>query len=1007
MATATPDAAAASIAAIALRHRSALNPGPPHPVEAWRDVRRFGPWLKRALAAAQEKNDSSASEWLLDNGYQIQRAIRQVAEDIPAGFYHRLRTLQGDDFASEPRILEVAFELLARGHGLVSRDETIGFLEEYQRHAVLDIAELWALPAMLRVASLERLAQGVADVFASVSSPVEASHCHRRRRQDGDPNDAVSRSIACLAAISALSWQDIFDQVSVVERILASDPGGAYPAMDFETRDSYRRAVEKLARRCKHDETAVAQAAIDRAEAQDGLAQAHVGFWLVGRGLSELERVLGVRNPVRESVARQLRAHPGAAYASALFLAGIAGLWLPAAYLVWSGATTAQLLAALALATLPGTVLAVTVVNWLVTMTVSPRVLPKLDFAQKIDPAWRTVVAMPVIVGHPDEVSPLLSRLLAHALANPQASACILLSDPTDADTPRAAGDEALERTLREGIASLNARYRDVGPFILLHRARVHNPAQGCWMARERKRGKLEDFNRFLLNGRADAFRVREGPYETLAGCPLVVTADADTRLPPGSVARLAGTLAHPLNRAVFDASGRVVEGYTVLQPRVELAPHGSDSVFAKLFGGDMAVDIYSRAVSDVYQDVLGSGNFVGKGIYAVAAFARSLDGRVPENALLSHDLWEGLHGRAGLVSDVIVYETFPASYAEFVRRWHRWVRGDWQLLPWLWRKVPGPQRTRLHNRLSLFDRLRIWDNMRRSLVPASVVALLLAGWLALPGNPLVWTVLALLAPAAWLFTDLVTGISRGRRRGVLTGTFHRARDDLFRWLLQVAFLLSDAVTALHAIGITAIRLHRRQRLLEWASAAHVGRVMSANPLRQAQWRTMAPSVAAALTILAALIWIRPTALPVALPLVLLWLCAPEVAWLTGRTRHHTTDDPTQADRRFLRELARRNWLFFETFARPEDHWLPPDNHQLAPGEATAHRTSPTNVGNAGAVRSGRVAAGPYRTAGTRAAHAGDAGDARTPAQMARTHPQLVRHDDTPAAGAPLCVERR
>jgi len=331
-------------------------------------------------------------------------------------------------------------------------------------------------------------------------------------------------------------------------------------------------------------------------------------------------------------------------------------------------------------------------------------------------------------------------------------------------------------------------------------------------MARERKRGKIEDFNHFVLTAERTAFAFSAGPLERLVGARLVVTADADTRLPPGCVARLAGALAHPLNRPVFAASGRVVSGYTVLQPRVEIAPHGSDSLFARLFGGDTAIDIYSRAVSDVYQDLFGTGNYVGKGIYDVAGFTRSLAGRIPENHLLSHDLWEGLHGRAGLVSDIIVYESFPSSYGEYVRRWHRWVRGDWQLLPWLFGTVPGPDGTRLKNRLSLFDRLRIWDNMRRSLVPASVMLLLLGGWFALPGSALFWTALALLVPSAWLFTDLVSGLARGRRRGVLEGTLHQAAEHVGRWVLQIVFLVSDAATALHAIGITLLRMGQGRR---------------------------------------------------------------------------------------------------------------------------------------------------------------------------------------------------
>jgi cyclic beta-1,2-glucan synthetase len=249
-----------------------------------------------------------------------------------------------------------------------------------------------------------------------------------------------------------------------------------------------------------------------------------------------------------------------------------------------------------------------------------------------------------------------------------------------------------------------------------------------------------------------------------------IVTVDADTRLPQGAVARLAGILAHPLNRAEFDeATGRVRSGYTVVQPRVEISPEsGNRSLFARLYSGDTAIDIYSRAVSDVYQDLFGSGIYIGKGIYDVGAFQRSVYGRVPENALASHDLFEGAHGRVALATDIVVCESFPSQYEVFARRWHRWIRGDWQLLPWLGRRVPGASGARLPNRLAGLERWKIADNLRRSLMAPALVTLLVAAWLVLPGSPWVWTMLALLAPAASLFTDLVTGLAGGRRRGAV-----------------------------------------------------------------------------------------------------------------------------------------------------------------------------------------------------------------------------------------------
>ncbi|MGH7551577.1 MAG: glycosyltransferase family 2 protein, partial [Longimicrobiales bacterium] len=544
----------------------------------------------------------------------------------------------------------------------------------------------------------------------------------------------------------------------------------------------------------------------------------------------------------------------------------------------------------------------------------------------------------------------LLERLEEHYLANPASSVqFVLLTDPPDAPVEVTPDDGAIEAALVEGIRVLNARHGHEGghPFHVLHRRRQFNPAEGSWMGWERKRGKLEQFNRLVLGETESRFALHEGDAATVRQVRFVVTVDADTRLPQGAVARLAGALAHPLNRAEFDAAtGRVRSGYTVVQPRVEISPEsGNRSLFSRLYSGDTAIDIYSRAVSDVYQDLFGSGIYVGKGIYDVEAFHKSLEGRVPENALASHDLFEGAHGRVALATDIVLYESFPSQYEVFVRRWHRWIRGDWQLLPWLGRHVPGAAGARLPNRLPLLERWKITDNLRRSLMAPALLTLLLMGWLALPGGPWVWTTLALLAPAASLFTDLVTGLAGGRRRGAVRGVLRRFVDHAGRWMLVVVFLVPDAIVCLDAMLRTLWRLYVSQRrLLEWTTAAHVARGFDGRSLA-ASWRRLWTGPAAALIVTAAVLFVRPDAFASAAPLLLLWIASPAIAWRIGQPRVLAGEPLTEDSRTFLRPLARRTWLFFERFAGPDDHWLPPDNFQEHPSGEIAHRTSPTNVG--------------------------------------------------------------
>ncbi|WCP12161.1 Cyclic beta-(1,2)-glucan synthase NdvB [Sphingobium sp. AntQ-1] len=936
---------------LARRHRLVGLARRAAPLTTWSQLPALRAWLSmaRIAAGAAEPQSSSAAEWLLDNDYHVQRAILQIKEDMPAPFYRRLPGLAGEAAKGLPRIYALAHGLLHASHLQISLNTAIPFIERYQDEEPLSIAELWAFPAMLRLACLELLVTGFGRIFPDVAPPFEVGP-DAAKSAAADDTECVSRAIANLAVISTIQWKDFFDRTSRVEAILRLDPAKVYPRMDFDTRDRYRHAIEQLSDHGGLPELDVAERLLVQCRANDDVPADHVGYWLVGEGRPAFEDAIDVRPLALESIGRRLLRYPAALYTAALFLAGFVSFVVPALYLALVEATAIGWLLGIALTTLPATILSVTFVNWVATLLVSPRVLPKLDFEKGIADDCRTAVVMPVLVAHPADVAALLQRLEGHYLGNPDPGLqFVLLSDHADADSDSHPGDVDVEAALENGVKRLNDTYGSAGsgPFHMLHRPRLYNPAQSVWMGWERKRGKLEQFNGYILRGDLSPFSRTAGRIEALREVRFVVTADADTRLPTGVVNRMVATLAHPLNKARFDPrTGRVASGYTILQPRVEIAPETSGrSLFTRYFGGDTAIDIYSRAVSDVYQDLFGSGIFVGKGIYEVAAFERSVEGRIPENNLLSHDLFEGLHGRAALASDIIVYEGFPSGYLDYRRRWHRWVRGDWQLLPWLLPLVPGRAGTRLHNRLTWFDRLKIFDNLRRSLVPPSLVALLLGGWFILGGNPWIWTSLAIVAPAAYLFTDVVTGLARGRRRGVLQGVLRRLGDELGRWALSIAFLISDAAIALNAILITLWRLGTGRGLLEWTSAAHTTAHFAALDPRRAAWREMWVSPAFALAVGSGLVLAHATALLPAAPLLMLWVLAPEIAYRISRPRRSSVETLGAEDRLFLRSIARRTWLFFETFVRPEDNWLPPDNYQEPPEEEIAHRTSPTNVG--------------------------------------------------------------
>ena len=383
--------------------------------------------------------------------------------------------------------------------------------------------------------------------------------------------------------------------------------------------------------------------------------------------------------------------------------------------------------------------------------------------------------------------------------------------------------DEQLLAQARVGVEKLNLKYAKASPFYLFHRQREWNPSEGVWMGWERKRGKLAEFNRLLLNLGETSYTTQVGDSSILSSIKYVITLDADTSLPQGTANRLVATLAHPLNHAEFAADGRsVVAGYTVLQPRVAIKPTSANrSFFSQIFAGNAGFDLYSFAVSDVYQDMFGEGSYVGKGIYDVAAFERSLAGQVRENTLLSHDLFEGIYGRAALVTDIVLYEEYPTRYLVYARRLRRWIRGDWQLLPWLF-PIVRTEKGRASNRLSTINIWKIFDNLRRSFLPPTLLALLVSGWLFLPGSPLVWTLLVLLPSALPIAAQTIRHGKHHIGRLTLKQIFEPTRLTFIRWMLSILFMPYEVLLILGAIGTTLIRLLiARKNLLQWTTAAH------------------------------------------------------------------------------------------------------------------------------------------------------------------------------------------
>ncbi len=898
---------------------------------------------------------SVAAEWVLDNFYVIEQAARQVREGMPADYYRRLPQVRLEGHAQElARVYVLSAAFCITSQSSLDANLLLGFVQAFQLGAGLRIGEVWALPTMLRLSILETLATALANL---THIPFTALPPLRIPGADGadEPQPAdetlVINAIMSLRLLATQDWKAFFERVSLVEGTLNEDPLNVYAYMDFETRNRYRNVVEKLANGCPSAEVQVAALALQLAEKGAARRERHVGYYLLDAGLKILEDRLGYRAPLADRWLKRLYAHALPLYLGAISLLTLTLASLASVASHIAGGNALETAFAALFTFLPASAVAVDLINWLVMRLVPPHTLPKLDFQKGIPSEYAAMVVIPAMLTGQEELRSLLHQIENHFLANPDSNlGFALLTDFADAPHKELPGEQELIRQAVDGIARLNRRYGSDAsqPFYLFHRERVWTSSENCWMGWERKRGKLMEFNA-LCKGRQDTtFTVQTGALDRLAAIRYVITLDTDTVLPRESAHRLVGTLAHPLNQAQFDPeTGQVTAGYTVLQSRVQVRPVVANrSIFSRVYSGDATIDLYTRAVSDVYQDLFGEGNYVGKGIYDVGAFERSLDGRVPENHILSHDMFEGIHGRCGLVTDIVLFEDYPPNYLTLSNRMHRWVRGDWQLLPWLLPRVPNQDGRLVRNDLSLLDRWKILDNIRRSLLSPAVMALLVSSWFWFPHSALLWTLAALSAYLLPALVSTIGGLRTRRSEEAPEVADHRLRKSWLRALFEIVFLPHESLIIADAILATLVRLLlTRKHLLQWVTAAHTVKVLGGKLKLKIAWREMVFAPLFGLGVLITVIVWQPSALFLTVPFLISWILSPYIAVLISRRTYRPAEKLRPEDERSLRLLARSTWLYFERFAGPDDHWLPPDHFQEDPRGLVAHRTSPTNIG--------------------------------------------------------------
>jgi len=795
----------------------------------------------------------------------------------------------------------------------------------------------------------------VAKTLSIRGMTIKDAHQAEKRRRFEDIG-SMWNCINSLRVLDTIDWPEFVDDMSVTEKILRKDISDVYGRMDYHTRDNYRSEVARIARQTGLTEFDVADRVVRHSKqtlssTSTDATTAHIGYFLIGAGRKIFSRSLGVRYSPKDRVANLVQRFPLFFYlGSVIAVTGmIAFGLLTTAFHDGARGWVLWIMAIMIL--LSSSQVALCLIDRVAAFLKRPAMLARYDFSKGIPGEFTTLVIVPAQLTSPEAITELVHDLEIRFLSNRDKNLHFgLLTDFKDSPESMSPNDELLLQFVKKEMEELNARH-PVGPngsFFLFHRPRKWNARDNIWMGFERKRGKIMELNGLLRGRGADNFSLIIGDQRLFPRIKYVISLDSDTQLPKETAWKLVATLAHPTNKAVYcPKKKRVIAGYGMLQPKMASDLRGADgSWYQKWASAGPDVDPYMRASQDIYQDLFGEGSFSGKGIYEVDVFNKVLQNRFPENRILSHDLLEGCYIRSGLLNDVKLYERFP-DYLTDVSRRHRWIRGDWQIAEWVLPFVPGFAKKREKNPLSTLSRWKIFDNLRRSLVPVSLICMLFIGNFLLK-SPDFWTlyvIFAALFPALALFLSILLknpeGLLVPRR---WRNAAKEASNRLWLNVYDLICLPYEALYAANAVVIAGWRVYiTGKQLLLWIPArnARGTRKIGLADMFYKMWT--APMIGLLFT--GCLFLYQKGALVWTTPLSMIWIFSPVMVWLMYRKRPVQGEAISDADKLILRRLARKTWAYFEDHVNEHTHWLPPDHIQEYPVRKTASYTSPTNLG--------------------------------------------------------------
>lgn len=860
---------------------------------------------------------------------------------------------------------QIALDILHKNLADYWADEMISTAERDSKNLVMVIADMARSNPPVQgsfVAELTRKLQGRGSAFALPLSWIEQflgdtgvtsnEVVQIENQRQAARQVSVSNSIGSLRFLNATDWRKFVEEESIIEKILREDIDGIYGKMDFYTRDNYRHVVEKLSKYSTISEPEVAKLAISLSSRNtNDNRKKHVGYFLIDKGVKELEKQVQVKLPLTDRLQKSITESPLFWYMAAIATFTFLLCWfiLSSDYIYPQQNWQLYLLAFFG--SIAASQSAIILVNWITNLVIHPQPLPKMDYSEGIPASDKTLVVIPTMLSSMKGIDDLIESLEVRFVANRDVNLYFaLLTDCTDACEEYLPEDEKLISYIKTNIQALNRKYgeNNDNKFMLFHRSRKWNSREKIWMGYERKRGKLEELNALLRGKNNNSFSVIIGDEKIFPEIKYVITLDTDTQLPRESAWKMTATLAHPLNKASYSLQKqRVTEGYTILQPRVSNSlPGERSSLYARIHGNEPGVDPYTLTTSDVYQDLFKEGSFIGKGIYDVDMFMHALEGRFPENRILSHDLIEGAYARSGFLSDVQLYEAYPPTYLADMKRRHRWIRGDWQIARWLFPVVPAPQKQFRRNPVSALSKWKIFDNLRRSLVPLSFIIILLYSWIFASGASTALAIICiiLLPSVIKMIWDIIAKPNDIGFYAHLVYILKSSVSAFLQQFLNIVFIPYEAWVNTDAILRTGWRIFiSKRRLLEWNP---YGNTLRSSPKTVSQYfKAMWLVPVFATGILAWLVYTGDRQIVPGILLVTGWLVSPAIAYLVSMSREAKKAALASEQMVYLQKLARRTWAFFERFVSAEDNWLPPDNYQENPDPKIAHRTSPTNIG--------------------------------------------------------------